>query len=258
MNLSPTPSFGSAKAAAGWRATTTTKENTMQAQDIMTKPVLSVGPDTPIDDVASLMLENHISAVPVLDAEGVIVGLVSEGDLMRRVQGVPEMRHSWWLSLLANPVNELQDYVVTHGRFARDVMTRDVKTIGPEMAIGDIAILLEKSRIKRVPVIDDGKLVGIVSRANLLQGLISVPLASPRPDATDRALRDAVIVALQSIPNYNPVHINVTVQDRDAKVWGIANSSDEEAAVRVAAESVEGLRSVDVHLGRVPAWAWGI
>lgn len=230
----------------------------MQAQDIMTKTVLTVEPDTPIDDVASIMLENHISAVPVLDGDGAVVGLVSEGDLMRRVKGFPEERRSWWLSILANPVDELQDYVTLYGHFARDVMTREVQTIGPDMPIGEIAALLEKNRIKRVPVVDGGRLVGIVSRANLLQGLMSVPLTSPGPDADDRALRDAVIVALQSIPKFTPVHINVTVQDRDAKVWGVANSPDEEAAVRVAAESVDGLRSVDVHLGRIPAWAWGI
>jgi len=230
----------------------------MQASDIMTKKVVTVTPDTQISDIAKLMIKNHISAVPVVDPDGAVVGLVSEGDLMRRVEGAAQARQSWWLSLIAAPTSELKDFVIVHGRFAHDVMTRNVKTIPPDMPIGEIAVLLEKNHIKRVPVIDDGRLVGIVSRANLLQGLVSAPMSSPGPDADDRALRDAVIVALQSIPKFNPVHINVTVQDREAKIWGIAGSADEENAVRVAAENVEGLKYVDVHLGRIPAWGWGI
>lgn len=230
----------------------------MQAHDIMTKQVVTATPDTLIDEIVSLMIDNHISAVPVIDAGGSIVGLISEGDLMRRVEGAAGPRKSWWLSMLAGPKNPAQEFVALHGRHAHDIMTRNVLTIGPDMEIGDIAALLEKNRIKRVPVVENGHLVGIVSRANLLQGLASVPLKTVDPDAGDRALRDAVIAALQDIPNFLPVHINVTVQDGEARIWGVANSNDEEAAVRVAAENIEGLRSIDVRLGRIPAWAWGI
>jgi CBS domain-containing protein len=230
----------------------------MQAHDIMTKPVITAGPDTEIDEIVTLMINNHISAVPVVDASGSIVGLISEGDLMRRVEGASGPRQSWWLSMLAGPKNPAQEFVALHGRHAHDIMTRNVTSIAPDMPIGDIAALLEKRRIKRVPVVDNGQLVGIVSRANLLQGLATVPLKTIDPNADDRTLRDAVIAALQDIPDFLPVHINVTVKDGDAKIWGVANSNDEEAAVRVAAENIEGLRNIDVRLGRIPAWAWGI
>lgn len=230
----------------------------MQAHDIMTKTVVTTTPNSLVGEIVNLMIDNHISAVPVVDASGSIVGLISEGDLMRRVEGTSGPRQSWWLSMLAGPGNSAQEFVATHGRHAHDIMTRNVLTISPDMPIGDIAALLEKHRFKRVPVVDNGQLVGIVSRANLLQGLASVPLKKVDPNADDRALRDAVIAALQDIPNFLPVHINVTVQDGDAKIWGVANSNDEEAAVRVAAENVEGLRSIDVQLGRIPAWSWGI
>jgi len=230
----------------------------MQAKDIMTKTVVTVKADALIDDIATLMVDNHISALPVVDNAGAVIGLVSEGDLMRRVEGASDASRSWWLSLFSGATSEAQDFVALRGRHVRDIMTRDVLTVGPNMPIGEIAVLLEKNRIKRVPVVDGGKLVGIVSRANLLQGLASVPVTSPGPNADDRALRDAILEALQSVPKLNLTNINVTVQDRDAKIWGIADTAAEEEAVRVAAENVDGLRSVDVHLGRVPAWAWGI
>ena len=230
----------------------------MQAQDIMTKKVITTTPDTLIDDVVKLMIDNHISAVPVVDADGGVVGLISEGDLMRRVEGASGPRRSWWLSMLAGPATPAQEFVALRGRHAHDIMTKNVLTVGPDMPIGDIAVLLEKHRIKRVPVVDDGKLVGIVSRANLLQGLASAPRVTTGANADDRALREAVIAALQTIPQFSPIHVNVTVQNGEAKIWGIANSTQEQDAVRVAAENVEGIKRVEVNLARVPAWGWGI
>ena len=143
----------------------------MLAKDVMTKQVISVGPDTPVGAVAQTMIDNRISAVPVLTAEGALLGIVSEGDLLHRTETGTERERSWWLSVISDPVGQARDFVKSHGRKASDVMTSDVVTVGEETSLRDIAGILEERRIKRVPVVREDRLVGIVSRANLLQGL---------------------------------------------------------------------------------------
>ncbi|MFV2035842.1 MAG: CBS domain-containing protein, partial [Halocynthiibacter sp.] len=140
----------------------------MQAHDIMTKNVVTATPDTSVDQVAALMIEHDISAVPIVDENGAIAGLISEGDLMRRVEGAAQQPKSWWLSFFAGSEKTATDFIVQRGRHARDIMTRDVETVAPDQPVGEIARLLERKRIKRVPVVENGVLVGLVSRANLL------------------------------------------------------------------------------------------
>ncbi len=158
----------------------------MQAKDVMTSPVVTVGPDASVTDVARLLLERHISAAPVVDGSGTLLGVVSEGDLMRRPEAGTERRPSWWLTLISEPQDEAREYLKSHGLHARDVMTRHVLTVEEDASLQDIATLLEKHRIKRVPVMRAGKVVGIVSRANLLQALVAQS-RPPAPQADDRA-----------------------------------------------------------------------
>lgn len=231
----------------------------MQANDVMTTEVIAVAPDTTVAEIARLLLKHRISAVPVIDREGHVVGLVSEGDLMRRVEGEEKSDGSWWLDLISGSAESASDYVKSHGRRAEHIMTRNVLTAEPHTPVSEIARLLEKNRIKRIPVVEDGKLVGIVSRANLLHGLATVaPAALPATASGDRALREEVMKALAKVPGLSLTMLNVTVRDGEVSVWGIADSDAEEKAARVAVENVAGVRSVDVQLGRVPAWAWGI
>ena len=230
----------------------------MQAQDIMTKNVVSAAADATVEQVTALMMKHHISAVPILDADGAIIGLISEGDLMRRVEGAGRTNKSWWLSLFTGPDDTAANFIAMRGRYARDIMTPTVETVAPDTPVGDIARLLEKKRIKRVPVVRDGQMVGIVSRANLMQALATTPILAVDTSASDREKRDIVLAALAQVPGLNPVHLNVVVGDNRVDVWGLANSDAEDEAAKVALDNIEGLGEVSVNLGRIPDYAWGV
>ncbi len=220
----------------------------MRARDVMTPDVVTVAPDTTVEDIAALLLERHISAVPVLDAAGEIVGIVSEGDLLHRHETDTERHRSWWLALISLPQDLAHDYVKSHGRHARDVMTENVITVGEETPLGDIATVLEDRRIKRVPVVRDGKLVGIVSRANLLQALVARGVGEPAPSATDdRAIRKRIVEELAKETGARVDLVSVIVEDGTVHLWGLVDSADEKDAVRIAAENVAGVRAVENH-----------
>ena len=171
----------------------------MQAQDIMTKKVVSAAPDSTVEQITALMMQHHISAVPIIDESGALVGLISEGDLMRRVEGTVKRHKSWWLSLFSDPAESAADFVAMRGRHAADIMTKDVEVVTPDTPAGAIARLLEEKRIKRVPVVDNGNLVGIVSRANLLQALAAVPVIMIDAQSSDREKRDIVLGVLANV-----------------------------------------------------------
>ncbi|WP_300513384.1 CBS domain-containing protein [Aliiroseovarius sp.] len=224
----------------------------------MTKTVVTGRPDMTVSQAAELMSQHHISAIPVLDDAGAIVGIVSEGDLMRRVEGANDPPRSWWLSLFSETGKNAGDFIRERGQHLRDIMTRHVTTVTPATPVGQIARVLEKNKIKRVPVVEGGKLIGIVSRANLLQALAAQPVVHLRSEASVDEKRDIVLGALAQVPGLNAVHLNVIVTDNRVDIWGIVNSDDEEAAARVALEAIDGLGEISMHLGRIPAYAWGI
>ncbi|MCT8973692.1 CBS domain-containing protein [Microbaculum marinisediminis] len=222
----------------------------MLARDVMTRDVVTVGPETSVRDIARQLVTSRISAVPVVDDGGQLVGLVSEGDLMRRPETGAERHPSWWLRLLAEPETSARDYVKSHGLSARDVMTRDVVTIAEDASLEDVATLLEGHRIKRVPVIRDGKIVGIVSRANLLHGLVARgPVKAPSLD--DRALRDALDKAVAET-GIRKEFINIVVNDGVVRLWGAVETNAEKQALRVAAEGTPGVTGVEDHVGVLP------
>jgi len=143
----------------------------MRASDVMTTQVVTVLPDTSVREVARTLLINRISAVPVVDKQGRILGMLSEGDFMRRAETGTDEHHSWWLALVADL--RVDAFVKSHGLHAKDVMTREIVSVSEDASLDEVATLLERHRIKRVPVVSGGKLVGIVSRANLLHGLVA-------------------------------------------------------------------------------------
>src|SRR6516164_3717918 len=145
----------------------------MKAADVMVSNVITAGVNASIDEVATILLKNHISGAPVLGENGDLVGIVSEGDLLRRPEIGTTKRHSWWLELLSNNWALANEYIKSHSRKVADVMTRDVITAKPDTPLGDVAAMLERNRIKRVPIVEGGKLVGLVSRGNILQALAS-------------------------------------------------------------------------------------
>ncbi len=229
----------------------------MRASDIMTAKVVTVSVDTDVQVIARLLLERRISAVPVVDSSDHILGIVSEGDLMRRPETETERHRSWWLRLMADKAERAEEYVKSHGRRADQVMTRDVVTVTEDSNVGEIAELLEQRRIKRVPVVRDGKLVGIVSRANLLQGLAAHKERIEAPTTDDRSIRDRVLAVLNEQDWVSHGGLNVIVNDGVVELWGWAESQKERDALRLAAESVEGVREVKDRLGKLAPWVWG-
>lgn len=222
----------------------------MQAKDIMTTNVVSMSPDMSVSDAASFMLRNGISGMPVVSGDGKLVGLVSEGDLIRQVENPEDRKPSWWLNLFQSPEDRAGDYIKTHGKHVKDVMTKDVVTITEDTDISRIAVLLEKHRIKRVPVLRDGKVVGIVSRANLLRGLAAQP-AVPGVTPADKEVRDAVQKQLDEAIPYAHL-VTVIVKDGVVQLMGAVESKKERDAIDVAVQNVSGVSKVDNQVSILP------
>lgn len=233
----------------------------MQAKDVMTTGVITVSEDTAVEEVARLLLARHISAVPVVDADERIVGIVSEGDLVRRPETDDSARASWWLEPLADDGERVLSYARARGRLAEDVMSTSVVTAAEDDSLAEIARTLEKHRIKRVPVVRDGRPVGIVSRANLLHGLAAAhgsgseppapPAGSPPVRTDDRSMRAAILNAIHNDVRV-PGPINVIVADGVVDLWGGVETEAERQAVRAVAEAVPSVRSVNDHLAVMP------
>jgi CBS domain-containing protein len=220
----------------------------MRAADVMTRDVICIRPDATILDAARLLLGAKVSAVPVAEDDGRMVGLLSEGDLVRRVEIGSEKRRSWWSTALAGRGTLAGEYIKSHGKLVRDVMTTGVIVAGEDTELPAIADLMDKHHIKRVPIVRDGRIVGIVSRANLLQALIGHPRTIPVAPADDASLRERVIAELGRQPWSSFGVANVIVQHGVAQIWGFAESQQHAEACRIAAESVAGIKSVENHL----------
>jgi CBS domain-containing protein len=219
----------------------------------MVTKVITVGPDATVQEVAGILLTNRISGVPVIGPDGALIGIVSEGDLMRRAEAGTGHRRPRWLAVLTGREVLAGEYVKEHSRLVADVMTSPVVTAAPDTPLQDIATTLEKNGIKRVPVVKDGKVVGIVSRANLLQALASLPKNGAGAGSSDSAIRDDVMARLQAEPWTRPSLINVIVNEGTVELWGIVDSQTEKRAVRVAAEVTPGVRAINDNLVIRPA-----
>ena len=224
----------------------------MQAVEVMTTKVITVGENASVAEVAKLLAEHAISAVPVVDADNRVIGMVSEGDLLYRTETRTEQRRSWWLEMMA-PTNQLAgEYIKSHSANVKDVMTRDVISVTDTTPLADIAILLEANRIKRVPVVRDGKLVGIVSRANLVRALAmsaAEPLSSA--EVNDRTIRDELLAELKAQKWAEISPANVTVKDGVVHLWSSYLSEQERRALVIAAENTPGVRRVEDHMRQV-------
>ncbi len=244
----------------------------MRAMDVMTTDVVTIDPNTSVQALATLLSERGISGVPVVDSDNRVIGVVSEGDLLHRVETGTERpgterrperltghRRSWWLDAIASNQDLARDYVKSHGRTVKDVMTPDVISVADTTELAEIAMLLETKRIKRVPVVRDGKLVGIVSRANLVRALAA---AKSEPatgaDNDDRTIREQLLAELKGQEWFEMQEwfriwaADIIVRDRVVHFWLSHNQSEEEKrALRVAAENIAGVRRVEEHI--VPA-----
>ncbi|HEY5637254.1 MAG TPA: CBS domain-containing protein [Burkholderiales bacterium] len=223
----------------------------MKARDIMTAPVQTVPPDRTVADIASLMIERRISAVPVVDSKGSVLGVISQSDLIRRPELGTDQARSGWLEIFLSDDARAQDFVKTHGLHARDVMSTPAISVSPDASLGDIVRLLERRRIKRVLVIERGALVGIVSRTDLLRALhVRGGLPATPTAADDATLRDTIQKLLAREDWANSAVINVQVADGVVHLWGAVESESQRRAVHVAVEAVAGVRSIEDHLVR--------
>lgn len=231
----------------------------MRAIDVMTPCVITVDPETSVQQLAALLSERGISGAPVVDSTGNMIGIVSEGDLLHRrelgTEKSDQRRQSWWLQHYAS--GRALDYVKSHGRTVKDIMTRDVVTVTEETSLAEVATQLETHRIKRVPVMREGKIVGIISRSNLVRALgATLHEATPFSGAShdDRTIRTRLLSELGRQQWAGKVwEQDVIVSGGTVHLWfGSDEPEGRRQAIRVAAENIPGVRGVEEHVVPVP------
>jgi len=218
----------------------------MQVRDVMTQKVISIGVDDATLKAARMMLENKVSGLPVVDAGGNLVGVVTEGDFLRRGELGTQRRRPKWLEFLVGPGRLADEYVHASGRRVREVMTDDPCTVREDETLDKVVDLMERRRIKRLPVMRDGKMVGIVSRSNLMHALASLARDAGTPTGDDRTIRENILAALQQ--QGWALGVEVVVKDGVAELWGTVMDDRERRACIVAAENVAGVKQVHDHL----------
>jgi CBS domain-containing protein len=222
----------------------------MIVSDVMTRKVLSVAPDETVEHAVLLMLRHGISGLFVVDAKGTLVGVVTEGDLLRRDELGTERHRPWWLRVLVSPGQQALDFTRAHGRKVSDVMTPEVICVATDTSLEDVVEALEKQRIKRVAVTENGHMVGVVARSDLLRALLSREREKTPPltQEDDRTIRTGILAALEAASWAPMTTLNVTVAGRLVDLWGTITNPNERRAICVIAENVPGVQEVRDHL----------
>ena len=220
----------------------------MKAADVMTPGVISVAPDAPVMQAVRIMLQHHISGLPVVDAGGGLVGIVTEGDLLHRVEIGTQRRRSRWLEFLIGSGRLADEYAHACGRKVSEVMTRDVQAVHEDTPLDEIVQLMERRRIKRVPVLRGKSLVGIVTRANLMRALASFARELRPAAADDRTIREQLLAELRKQPWVPAALIDVQVRNGIVQMWGAISDERQREALHVAAENIAGVKDIDDHL----------
>jgi CBS domain-containing protein len=221
----------------------------MNVADIMTRTVISVTPETTIAEAAQLLLQHRISGLPVVNSSGAVVGIVTEGDLLRRAETGTRRRHARWLEFLIAPGRLAQEYTDANARKVGEIMTEDVASAAPGDALSDVVEVMERRRVKRLPVVEAGRLVGIVSRANLVRALVQ-NLAEPRGTSGDAAtagdgeIRERVLAEIARQPWGPRSSVDVRVKDGVVELCGTITDDRERTALQVLAEKIPGVKAV--------------
>jgi CBS-domain-containing membrane protein len=227
----------------------------MRAVDVMTTDVITIDEDASVQAAAKLLIEHNISAVPIVDKDNRVIGVVSEGDLLHRGETGTEQWRSWWLEMVASRNELATEYIKSHSDKVKDVMTRGVISVTEATAVAEIAVLLETHCIKRVPVLRDGKLVGIVSRANLVRALAMTMNEPPgETEADDRVIRDNLLAELKAQKWAEVSPANVTVKNGIVHLWSSYLSEQERRALVLLAQSTSGVRRVEDHMRPMPTY----
>jgi len=219
----------------------------MIVADVMTRNVISISPDATVEEAAKTMLARGISGLFVVDAKGELAGVVTEGDLLRRDELGTERHRPWWLRLLVSPGRQAADFTPTFGRHVRDVMTVEVTAVNADAPLEEVVATMERQGIKRVPVVENQRVTGVVSRSDLLRALIGQVRKSPIA-GDDRTIRTAILDALEK-QSWTPVtSLNVTVADGVADIWGTITDDSERRAICVLVENTPGVKNIHDHL----------
>lgn len=228
----------------------------MIARDVMSRSLVTVRPDLPVASLAALLAERGISGAPVVDRDGKLLGMVTESDLMRRLAAARDSKPGFWAAMFGEAADQATRYARSHGKRVEDVMTREVEGVSPGASLESVAALMERRNIRRVPVLEEGVLLGVVSRADLLRAL----LAESAPDAArgDDAIREELRRRLREQPWADRQFLHARVENGHVTLTGFARSPDVARALRVLAEGVPGVREVTLDLPPPPPFMMGI
>ena len=226
----------------------------MRAHQIMTKNVLTVSPVTSLEAAAQTMLAHRISGLPVLNMSGELVGIASERDFLRRAEIGTQRKRPRWLQFFTSPGTAASEFVHERGRLVRDIMTLDPITVDEQTPLADIVALMEKKRVKRLPVVRDRQLVGIITRANLMQAVANMARDVPDPTADDDHMRERIVRSMAA-QDWKPIGLQVTVRAGIAHLHGLIIDERAREAALVAARNIEGLKEVHDHLCFVDSWS---
>jgi CBS domain-containing protein len=224
----------------------------MDAREVMTRDVITVGPDNTVAEIATLLVRHRISAVPVVEGDNSVIGIVSQTDLAHRGETDTEKRRKWWLEVFADPDIKAREYVKSHGVRARDVMTRHVVSVPPKASLAEVADLLDRNRVRQVPVLDNGKLVGMISRTDLVRRLAEVAIVASAERPSNGALQKAIWDEIKAQTWLKSAYVSLTVADGVVELWGSVETDDQRQALRVLVEGVKGVRKVEDHVSVFP------
>lgn len=219
----------------------------MRAHQIMTRHVITVATGAPIVEAANSMLQNHISGLPVVDDAGKLVGIVSQGDFIRRAEIGTQRKRGRWLKLLLGPGKVASDFVHERGRKVGEIMTLDPCTVTEDATLEDVVRLMEQNNVKRLPVMRGDRLVGIVTRSNILQAVAELAREIPDPTADDDHIRNHIITSIEKT-DWGPFGLGVIVRNGNVYLSGVITNERSRQAAIVAAENVSGVRKVHDHL----------
>src|SRR5262245_17089511 len=216
----------------------------MQARDVMTKDIVTVGPDATVGEIAALLVTYRIGAVPVVSGDRKVLGIVSQTDLAHRSETGTEKRRKWWLDVFADPDEKAREYVKSHGHKAQDVMTRFVVSVAATASLAEVADVLDTHSIRQVPVMSNGQLAGMISRADLVRALAQVRITAPATRPDNGALQKAIWDEIKAQDWLKSAFVNLAVKDGVVELWGAVDSDEQRRALKVLVEGVGGVAKV--------------